>query len=200
MLFWLSPAKDFAFGFHRLAIFDFDTNKCWKKRLPLSNGRESEKLKHMMGFITYKNVSATSFDSHISSNKIYKSSLMILVFILLGGSLLMNFIVLTKVAYLACVLKCCKLIRCFRKFHGSSVAASLHQFTYQELTEATNGFAEELGRGSYGVVFKGQTEFGTVAVKLLTRLFSENEKEFQAEVNIIGPNPSEESSQVSWIL
>ncbi|XP_062083445.1 G-type lectin S-receptor-like serine/threonine-protein kinase LECRK3 [Humulus lupulus] len=157
--------------------FNFNTNRCWKKRLPLSNGRESKKLKNMMGFIIVKT------PPHISSNKAHKI-ILTLLFILLGGSLLINFVVLTRV-YLASELNCRKVIRSYRKYHGNSVIANLRQFSYKELSEATNGFTVELGRGSCGVVFKGQIKSGIVAVKLLKRLFQENDREFQVEVNII---------------
>ncbi|XP_030505556.2 G-type lectin S-receptor-like serine/threonine-protein kinase LECRK2 [Cannabis sativa] len=161
-----------------VAIFNFDNNRCFKNRLPLSNGRESETLKHSMASIKYMNASLINTLHIPSSNKTYKI-IMTLMFILLGGSLLINAVVLSS-----SLLNCSnKLIRS----NGNSVVMSLRQFTCKELTEATNGFKEELGRGSYGIVYKGQTEFGTdIAVKLLKRLFSENEKEFQAELNIIG--------------
>ncbi|KAM6578958.1 hypothetical protein CsatB_030795 [Cannabis sativa] len=135
-----------------VAIFNFDNNRCFKNRLPLSNGRESEKLKHSMASIKYMNASLI-YTLHIpSSNKTYKI-IMTLMFILLGGSLLINAVVLSS-----SLLNCSnKLIRS----NGKSVVMSLRRFTYKELTEATKGFKEELGRGSYGIVYKGKTEFGT---------------------------------------
>ncbi|KAF3454067.1 hypothetical protein FNV43_RR04514 [Rhamnella rubrinervis] len=80
-------------------------------------------------------------------------------------------------------------------FFGSSVLVNCilvwketcGQFTYKELTEATNGFEEELGRGSCGIVYKGETESsGPIAVKMLDRVFEDSDKEFKAEMNIIG--------------
>ncbi|POO01299.1 Tegument protein UL11, Herpesvirus [Trema orientale] len=69
----------------------------------------------------------------------------------------------------------------------SPVKSNLRHFTYKELDQATNGFREELGRGSCGVVYKGHAEqSGPVAVKILDRMFQDNDKEFQAEVNVIG--------------
>ncbi|KAA8526029.1 hypothetical protein F0562_007871 [Nyssa sinensis] len=51
------------------------------------------------------------------------------------------------------------------------------------------GFNDELGRGSFGIVYKGALNFGSrnlVAVKKLDRLSQEGEREFRAEVEAIG--------------
>ncbi|KAJ7299593.1 hypothetical protein O6H91_Y199700 [Diphasiastrum complanatum] len=61
-------------------------------------------------------------------------------------------------------------------------------FTYKELKAATNNFREEIGRGGFGSVFKG--EVGrvkhAVAVKRLQKLNPAGEKGFIAEVMTIG--------------
>uniref|UniRef100_A0A2N9J8Q1 Protein kinase domain-containing protein n=1 Tax=Fagus sylvatica TaxID=28930 RepID=A0A2N9J8Q1_FAGSY len=54
---------------------------------------------------------------------------------------------------------------------------------------ATNGFKEELGKGAFGIVYKGTIKMGSnipVAVKKLNRFAQESDKEFKAEVNVIG--------------
>ncbi|CDP14444.1 unnamed protein product [Coffea canephora] len=72
----------------------------------------------------------------------------------------------------------------------NGVEINLHCFSYKKLAEATNGFREELGRGSFGIVYKGEIKVGsikdTVAVKKLDRVAQDAEKEFLAEVNTIG--------------
>jgi serine/threonine protein kinase len=75
--------------------------------------------------------------------------------------------------------------------NGSVVEMNLRSFTYKELEEATNGFNEELGRGAFGIVYKGAIKMGSdsdvlVAVKKLHIVAPERDKEFKAEVNIIG--------------
>ncbi|KAJ4724155.1 Receptor-like protein kinase [Melia azedarach] len=58
-----------------------------------------------------------------------------------------------------------------------------------ELADATRGFKEELGRGAFGIVYKGIIGTGSsnlVAVKKLDRMFRDSDKEFKAEVNVIG--------------
>ncbi|XP_042011533.1 G-type lectin S-receptor-like serine/threonine-protein kinase LECRK3 [Salvia splendens] len=65
---------------------------------------------------------------------------------------------------------------------------SLQVFTFEHLSEATNGFKEEVGRGASGTVFKGVLQNGqkTVAVKRLEKEFAQGEIEFQTELKTIG--------------
>ncbi|KAK2988281.1 hypothetical protein RJ640_016861 [Escallonia rubra] len=61
-------------------------------------------------------------------------------------------------------------------------------FTYGELEDMTNSFKEELGRGSFGAVYKGtiQNNQKVVAVKRLEKVLAEGEREFQSEMKVIG--------------
>nr|XP_023920314.1 G-type lectin S-receptor-like serine/threonine-protein kinase LECRK3 [Quercus suber] len=61
-------------------------------------------------------------------------------------------------------------------------------FSYDELKSATNGFKDELGKGSFGTVYKGNLYKGKkfVAVKKLEKLVEEGEREFRAEMQAIG--------------
>ena len=65
---------------------------------------------------------------------------------------------------------------------------TLQSFSYDELEKATDGFREELGRGSYGAVYQGTIQRGNkvVAVKRLEKVVEQGEKEFQAEMTAIG--------------
>ncbi|XP_071925068.1 G-type lectin S-receptor-like serine/threonine-protein kinase RLK1 [Coffea arabica] len=67
---------------------------------------------------------------------------------------------------------------------------TLHIFPYKELVEATNEFKDELGRGSFGIVYRGELQISSkssiVAVKKLDRVAKDAEKEFRAEVKAIG--------------
>lgn len=61
-------------------------------------------------------------------------------------------------------------------------------FSYEELTEITNGFSREnvLGEGGFGCVYKGWLPDGrVVAVKQLKAGSGQGEREFRAEVEII---------------
>uniref|UniRef100_F6I0I3 non-specific serine/threonine protein kinase n=1 Tax=Vitis vinifera TaxID=29760 RepID=F6I0I3_VITVI len=65
---------------------------------------------------------------------------------------------------------------------------TLRSFSYNDLEKATDGFREELGRGPFGAVYKGTIAQGnqTIAVKRLEKAVEEGEREFQAEMAIIG--------------
>jgi serine/threonine protein kinase len=70
------------------------------------------------------------------------------------------------------------------------VETNLCSFSYEALKEATRGFSEELGRGSFGIVYKGELKAAAscnaVAVKRLDRLAQDREKEFKTELRTIG--------------
>jgi serine/threonine protein kinase len=71
---------------------------------------------------------------------------------------------------------------------GLSVDVSLRSFTYLDLEKITDGFKEELSRGSFGTVYKGTIWNGQklVAIKRLEKVSAEGEKEFQTEMKVIG--------------
>ncbi|XP_059433289.1 G-type lectin S-receptor-like serine/threonine-protein kinase LECRK2 [Corylus avellana] len=64
---------------------------------------------------------------------------------------------------------------------------TLRSFSYNELEKATDGFKEELGKGSFGVVYKGTISGGnkTIAVKRLETFVEEGQREFRAEITAI---------------
>ncbi|KAL4627410.1 hypothetical protein ACB092_05G164100 [Castanea dentata] len=71
---------------------------------------------------------------------------------------------------------------------GLSLDVSPRSFTYNDLEKMTDGFKEELGKGSFGTVYKGiiSNVQQIVAVKRLEKLSTEGEREFQTEIKVIG--------------
>ncbi|KAG8368109.1 hypothetical protein BUALT_Bualt15G0011000 [Buddleja alternifolia] len=62
------------------------------------------------------------------------------------------------------------------------------KYTYEELERATNGFKEEVGKGSFSCVFKGVLKDGTtVAVKraIVSADMKKNSKEFHTELDLL---------------
>jgi hypothetical protein len=108
------------------------------------------------------------------------------VSILLGSSVFVNFLLVGAICLGFMFYYKKKLKRISHLDHEGVVERNLRLFTYKELIEATNGFKEELGRGSCGIVYKGEVETARVAVKKLDRLFEDSDKEFKTEVNVIG--------------
>ena len=76
---------------------------------------------------------------------------------------------------------------------GLTAEVTLRLFTYTELKRATNGFKEELGKGSFGAVYKGALNKGKklVAVKRLEKLVEEGER-FPCRDASNWKNPSQE--------
>lgn len=69
--------------------------------------------------------------------------------------------------------------------HGG-IGNSRSWFTYEELSQATNGFSTILGSGGFGCVYKGVlTDGREIAVKQLKAGGGQGEREFRAEVEII---------------
>jgi hypothetical protein len=64
---------------------------------------------------------------------------------------------------------------------------TLRSFSYNELEKATDGFKEELGKGTFGVVYRGTIPGGnkTIAVKRLEKLVEEGQREFRSEIRAI---------------
>jgi len=65
---------------------------------------------------------------------------------------------------------------------------SLRSFSFDELAKSTGGFSEEIGRGSFGSVYKGKigdSNRSIVVKRLEEKITDEGESEFQAEITSI---------------
>ncbi|XP_062083184.1 G-type lectin S-receptor-like serine/threonine-protein kinase RLK1 [Humulus lupulus] len=135
---------------------------CWKKRFPLSNGR------------------VDNTNPSIAFIKIRKG--------ILSGSVCVNFMLLGAI--------CVGILLARKKKSERSPSpqddpeSNLRCYSYKELEEATDDFKDELGHGSFGIVYKGhliQTNASiVVAVKKLSSILKDGEREFKAELKSIG--------------
>ncbi|KAI8536843.1 hypothetical protein RHMOL_Rhmol10G0287500 [Rhododendron molle] len=164
---------------------------CKKKRLPLTNGR----LNYGVAIIKVRKGTAALPPPFTSGSDDYpkpnsKRENQILMWTLFsGGSGLFNIVLLAAVISLVVLLrhrnKYNKLV-----VHDSDFPdTNLRIFTFKQLKEATDGFKEGLGSGSFGTVYKGVLTDGSknqVAVKVLEKLIKDGEREFNAEVIAIG--------------
>ncbi|THG16610.1 G-type lectin S-receptor-like serine/threonine-protein kinase LECRK3 [Camellia sinensis] len=166
-------------------------DSCFKKKLPLSNGRQDRSV-NGQAFLKFRKSDVPLVrppPPPIPKPEKKGGTLIIVGSVFLGSSLFINFVFIGAVCLGFFVIYHKKSIK---NSHGDHCAAetNLRCFTYKEVAEATDGFKEELGSGAFGIVYKGAIQMGSrvvvVAVKKLDRLVQEREKEFKAEVNVIG--------------
>ncbi|XP_052179350.1 G-type lectin S-receptor-like serine/threonine-protein kinase RLK1 [Diospyros lotus] len=170
------------------AVAILRAGQCWKKKLPLSNGRKDTSL-NSKAFLKYRKVDVppsnpTTGPPTIRGKKDREPTIVV-GSVLLGTSFLVNLLFVGAF--------CLGFFFICRKKNVKGLPTSetsLRRFTYEELDVATNGFGEELGRGAFGIVYKGVVQMGgsrqVVAVKKLDRVAQQKEKEFKTEVNVIG--------------
>ncbi|KAF8412447.1 hypothetical protein HHK36_000411 [Tetracentron sinense] len=170
--------------FCAVAIFRTRTRNCWKKRLPLSNGRRDSSEAGTVLFKVRKVVLPSGNPHPPTTNtkkKKDQTTSIIVLSLLLGMSLLVVIYLIASLTFIK---------RSEKPNHKPSVLeTNLRSFSYEELKESTNGFKEELGRGSFGIVYKGflgSDSRNLIAVKKLDKVVQEGEKEFKAEVSAIG--------------
>ncbi|XP_030448136.1 G-type lectin S-receptor-like serine/threonine-protein kinase LECRK1 [Syzygium oleosum] len=156
-----------------------DGQSCWKKKLPLSNGRIVPTLNGKAMIKVPKLYFPPTDDSRFREPTVKYEDQKTLVLV---GSVLLGLIG-ACVGFFLIHRKQLKKI----STKGKMVETNLRYFTYQELFQATEGFKEELGRGAFGIVYKGAISNDVaVAVKKLTSMMQDKEKEFRTEVNVIG--------------
>ena len=174
-----------------VAIFRLG-DSCWKKKLPLSNGKVDSSLNGGKAFIKIKNNNSITLpDDRLPNPKPEnenENNLTLMWSMLLSGSVFVNIILIVAICLGFFFIYHKRLKRSI--LNVDVVEMNLRCFTYKELVEATDGFKEELGRGPFDIVYKGAIQMSSnvlVAVKKLDSLFQENSyKEFKTEVNVIG--------------
>ncbi|KAL3647626.1 hypothetical protein CASFOL_008594 [Castilleja foliolosa] len=168
----------------------YRSQSCWKKKLPLSNGRVDTSLgataflKFRKGDVPIVNPSRPSADRPKNDRK----GLVIVGSVLLGSSAFVN-ILLISAACIGFFLIYNKRLSVINPARETNSVTNLRCFSFKELVQATDGFKEEVGRGAFGIVYKGVVTIGgerVVAVKKLNKGAQDSEKEFRTEVNVIG--------------
>ncbi|XP_008782878.2 G-type lectin S-receptor-like serine/threonine-protein kinase LECRK3 [Phoenix dactylifera] len=172
------------------AVAVYRNGECWKKKLPLSNGRTGNVGGKLLIKVPKYNASFPPPPGTVGAMERNDRSTLILVeSLLLGSSGLLNLILITAIF---AMVYCCH-SRSLMKHNQDTtmLGLNLRIFTYKELEEATKGFSEELGSGSFGAVYKGlllaSDARTSIAVKQLHKtLHEDSEKEFTNEVRSIG--------------
>ncbi|KAL2338374.1 hypothetical protein Fmac_012820 [Flemingia macrophylla] len=181
-------------------FFDEKEQSCMRQRLPLRYLRRPTETENNGAFLflkvrkgSLKNNNLAPHDQQpppypppikTTSNK---ATVQIIVITSLFSLLLCSSILISShYMYKIRVLKYKRLIETGNL--GLNEEVTLRRFSYSELKKATNNFKQELGKGSFGTVYKGGLHKGRrlIAVKRLEKLVEEGEREFQAEMRAIG--------------
>ncbi|XP_006659229.1 G-type lectin S-receptor-like serine/threonine-protein kinase LECRK3 [Oryza brachyantha] len=163
-----------------IAMFD---TYCSKQMLPMRYGRMVQGSNTMLFVKVY---------SYEPKGPIRKTRSSVSVSMLISGSVLAIFsIVVLTVSVVLC--KRHQLLRYTRapqhqdtEFDEESIG--IRSYSFHDLELSTDGFAQELGRGAYGTVFRGvlaNSGNKVIAVKRLERMAENREREFQREVRAI---------------
>nr|XP_004228922.2 G-type lectin S-receptor-like serine/threonine-protein kinase LECRK3 [Solanum lycopersicum] len=161
-------------------------NSCWKKKLPLSNGRVDNRVNSKAFIKRKKGTFRENTNSSKPKNK-KQETIILIVSVFLGSSVFVNCLLLGVLSLGFLLVYRNKRLTFDR--NGSSMDQTLRYFSYKDLSKATEGFKEERGRGAFGIVYKGVVDIGkpiAVAVKKLDRIVQDGDKEFKTEVNVIG--------------
>ncbi|XP_050275851.1 G-type lectin S-receptor-like serine/threonine-protein kinase LECRK2 [Quercus robur] len=166
----------------------FEDRKCLKKKIPLSNGRlDPNNNAASKVLIKTRKDNSTFKPPGADLKKKNHSTVILIVSVLLSSSMFLNLLFMLAAFLLVFRLKYWKpkaLKTC-----PFMPGVNLQSYNYEELTKATNGFKEELGRGAFAKVYKGVLEYEDrklVAVKRLNNMEREGDMEFKAEVSAIG--------------
>ncbi|GAY49922.1 hypothetical protein CUMW_122780 [Citrus unshiu] len=174
------------------AVAIFGIESCWLVKLPLNNGRADSSV-NRKAFIKYKKDDDPDPPSvprpPDPEDKKKRKMMNATGSVLLGSSVFVNFAMVCAFVLGFFFIYKKKWIR--NNPGDATIETNLRCFSYKELEEATDNFEEEVGRGSFGIVYKGviqttRTSTTAVAVKKLDRVFQDGEKEFKNEVVVIG--------------
>ncbi|PNY02995.1 G-type lectin S-receptor-like serine/threonine-protein kinase, partial [Trifolium pratense] len=181
--------------FCSVAIFRLG-DSCWKKKLPLSNGKVDKTLNGAKAFLKVRkdNISLAGVPqnpTNVTKNN-NRETLVLVLSVLFSSSAILNVVFIVAICVSASfIFQYKKKLRRVSKNDTSvEIQSNLRCFTYKELEEATNGFYKELGRGAFGIVYEGVINTGSrtrVAVKKLNNfLLDQAHREFRNELNVIG--------------
>ncbi|KAJ6934688.1 G-type lectin S-receptor-like serine/threonine-protein kinase LECRK2 [Populus alba x Populus x berolinensis] len=158
------------------AVATYNSGHCWKKTGPLSNGVTDPSI----GDKALLKVRKGNWTAGSSAKKSDQSTLITTGSVLLGSSIFL--IVLSLLGMNQQKQKVVPPLHVMPEMN-------LQNFTYNELETATGGFKEELGRGAFGIVYRGalaNEDKPLIAVKKLEKMAGEGDTEFNTEVKVIG--------------
>ena len=165
------------------AVATYNSGHCWKKRGPLSNGVTDPSI----GDEALMKVRKGNRTAGSSAKKSDRSILITTGSVLLGSSIFL--IVLSLLGIYVFFTRWNQQKQEVVPQLNVMPEMNLQNFTYKELETATGGFKEEVGRGAFGIVYRGalaNEDKPLIAVKKLEKMAGEGDTEFNTEVKVIG--------------
>ncbi|XP_050386002.1 G-type lectin S-receptor-like serine/threonine-protein kinase LECRK3 [Argentina anserina] len=180
-------------------LYNSTDANCRKYKIPLLYGKRnsSKPSKGYIKLLQPRNMEDTPFNTPdlpesptVTESK--NNSLILILAISLGSIAFLCFVfaISSFTTYMHRVHRYEKLLKDSSLALADPEYFTLQSFSYAELERATDGFKEEIGRGTFGAVYKGTLSGGssskTVAVKRLEKVVDEGVREFRAEITTIG--------------
>ncbi|KAL5555690.1 hypothetical protein UlMin_037926 [Ulmus minor] len=164
----------------------YKDQRCKMQRPPLRYGRRQLSDSNVALIKVYASTSPrVTTNLRASNSKVRMDILIVSVLLVAFGSIMsmISVVVLYKSKFWAY-----KRIRRNSDDVEMSEEVGPRLYTFEELEIMTDGFKEEIGRGSFGTVYKGTvlSSQKLVAVKRLEKVLEEGEREFQNEMRAIG--------------
>ncbi|EEF50183.1 G-type lectin S-receptor-like serine/threonine-protein kinase LECRK4 [Ricinus communis] len=170
--------------------FNNGNGSCWKKKLPLLNGRlDRGAIDRRALFKVLKENASSQLPPNPNSRKKDQDQVVLILSVLLGTSAFLNFFSVAAISLAIYLFGQRKFYSLCKTSDERDLETNLRSYKYKDLEKATNNFREELGRGAFGTVYKGLLPSSTrnyIAVKKLEKMVQEGQKEFLSEVNTIG--------------
>ncbi|KAM7273463.1 hypothetical protein ACFE04_028127 [Oxalis oulophora] len=123
----------------------FDDGQCWKKKFPLSNMIMNNSYTETT-LVKKRTINSTSLSRSNQIDRSDRSTLILVVSVLLGSSGFVNILFLVLI-----IIYFFRISGRTKLFPQKNIidASLLQNFSYIQLEEATDGFKEELGRGAF---------------------------------------------------
>ncbi|KAK7264929.1 hypothetical protein RJT34_32542 [Clitoria ternatea] len=176
------------------AVLYSENMNCMKYRLPLIYGR---RLQNSSMAALLKMPSGTVFRPTPNNTDVSPRKPKVIVDNKTGLIMILAF-TLGFIWLLSVVFAVCTLLTYRRRVYryttlsasenlGFPEECSLRSFSFDELVKSTGGFMEEIGKGSFGAVYRGTIGDSnrSVAVKRFERIVDEGVREFRAEITAI---------------